>query len=65
MNDYKAIASGEGESYTGIFDGRDNRIIGLDTTKKSDGTTQTLTNAGIFGTIGTREDGEGKFIQAP
>ena len=61
VNDYKAIASGEGESYTGIFDGRDNRIIGLDTTKKSDGTTQTLTNAGIFGTIGTREDGEGKI----
>lgn len=61
VNDYKAIASGEGESYTGIFDGRDNRIIGLDTTKKSDGITQTLSNAGIFGTIGTREDGEGKI----
>lgn len=61
VNDYKAIASGEGESYTGIFDGRDNRIIGLDTTKKSDGITQTLTNAGIFGTIGTRKDGEGKI----
>lgn len=61
VTDYKAIGSGEGNEYTGTFDGRDNRIIGLDTTKKSDGTTQTLTNAGIFGTIGTREDGEGKI----
>lgn len=52
VRDYKAIASGEGEVYTGIFDGRDNRIIGLDTTKKADGSSQTLTNAGIFDTVG-------------
>ncbi len=52
VNDYKAIASGEGEAYTGIFDGRDNRIVGLKVTGN---------NAGIFGTIGTRKDGEGKI----
>ena len=61
VKDYEAIGAGAENGYTGTFDGRDNRIIGLDTTKKSDGTTQTLTNAGIFGTIGTREDGEGKI----
>ena len=43
VNDYKAIASGEGEAYTGIFDGRDNRIVGLKVTGD---------NAGIFDTIG-------------
>lgn len=47
---YKAI--GTESAYTGTFDGRDNRIIGLDTTKTSDGSGQTLTNAGIFDTIG-------------
>lgn len=47
---YKAI--GTGSAYTGTFDGRDNRIIGLDTTKTSDGSGQTLANAGIFDTIG-------------
>ena len=47
---YEAI--GTGSEYTGIFDGRDNRIIGLDTTKTSDGSGQILTNAGIFDTVG-------------
>lgn len=52
VTDYEAIGTGSADGYTGTFDGRDNRIIGLDTTKKADGTTQTLTNAGIFDTIG-------------
>ena len=52
VKDYEAIGTGSADGYTGTFDGRDNRIIGLDTTKKADGTTQTLTNAGIFDTIG-------------
>lgn len=52
VTDYEAIGTNSQNGYTGTFDGRDNRIIGLDTTKKSDGTTQTLTNAGIFDTIG-------------
>lgn len=50
VQDYKAI--GTGSKYKGTFDGRDNRIIGLDTTKTSNGSSQTLTNAGIFDTIG-------------
>lgn len=41
VRDYKAI--GTGSAYTGTFDGRDNRIIGL---------TMTGDNAGIFDTIG-------------
>lgn len=52
VTDYEAIGTGSADGYTGTFDGRDNRIIGLDTTKKAGGTTQTLTNAGIFDTIG-------------
>lgn len=52
VTDYEAIGTGSADGYTGTFDGRDNRIIGLDTTKKADGTPQTLTNAGIFDTIG-------------
>ncbi len=43
VTDYKALGSGEGNEYTGTFDGRDNRIIGL---------TMTGDNAGIFDTIG-------------
>lgn len=57
VTDYEAIASGEGESYTGIFDGRDNRIIGLDTTKRTDG--KTLINAGIFDNIGIGKNADG------
>ena len=47
---YEAI--GTGSKFTGTFDGRGNRIIGLDTTKSSTGNGNTLTNAGIFSTIG-------------
>lgn len=61
VTDYEAIGTNSQNGYTGTFDGRDNRIIGLDTTKTSNGSSQTLTNAGIFDTIGTREDGEGKI----
>ena len=52
VTDYEAIGTNSQNGYTGIFDGRDNRIIGLDTTKTSNGSSQTLTNAGIFDTIG-------------
>lgn len=48
---YEAIGGENGE-FTGTFDGRGNRIIGLDTTKGSNGNDNTLTNAGIFSTIG-------------
>lgn len=50
VTNYEAIGTGAENGYTGTFDGRDNRIIGLDTTKRTDG--KTLTNAGIFDTIG-------------
>lgn len=50
VTDYEAIGTNSQNGYTGTFDGRDNRIIGLDTTKRTDG--KTLTNAGIFDTIG-------------
>lgn len=52
VRDYKAIGAGTTDGYTGTFDGRDNRIIGL---------TMTGTNAGIFDTIGTRTDNDGKI----
>lgn len=48
---YEAIGGTTG--FTGTFDGRGNRIIGLDTTKRSTGNGNTLTNAGIFSTVGT------------
>ena len=47
------VAIGTGSEFTGTFDGRGNRIIGLDTTKRSTGNGNTLTNAGIFSTVGT------------
>ena len=50
ITDYKAIASDQGEEFTGTFDGRDNRIIGL-TVGKNDAQ-NTVSSAGIFGTIG-------------
>ena len=50
VTDYEAIGGTTG--FTGTFDGRGNRIIGLDTTKGSNGNDNTLTNAGIFSTIG-------------
>lgn len=46
------VAIGTGSEFTGTFDGRGNRIIGLDTTKSSTGNGNTLTKAGIFSTIG-------------
>ena len=47
------VAIGTGSKFTGTFDGRGNRIIGLDTTKDSSGTnTNFMANAGIFSTIG-------------
>ena len=51
ITDYKAIASDKDEAFTGTFDGRDNRIIGL-TVGKNDAQ-DTVSSAGIFGTIGT------------
>ena len=52
ITDYEAIG-GENGAFTGTFDGRGNRIIGLDTTKDSNGgNSNTLTNAGIFSTVG-------------
>lgn len=59
VTDYEAIGKGAENGYTGTFDGRDNRIIGLDTTKTSNGSSQTLTNAGIFDTIGRVENADG------
>lgn len=51
VEDYVAI--GTGSEFTGTFDGRGNRIIGLDTTKDSNGGNRnTLTNAGIFSSVG-------------
>lgn len=56
IDDYNAIASGNGEAYTGTFDGRGNRIIGLTVGKKDSATggatNNTPSSAGIFGTVG-------------
>lgn len=53
VEDYVAIGTGNEIGFTGTFDGRGNRIIGLDTTKDSNGgNSNTLTNAGIFSTVG-------------
>lgn len=52
LSGYVAIGTGSQNGFTGTFDGRGNRIIGLDATKKSDGSEQTLVNAGIFSQIG-------------
>lgn len=47
------VAIGTGSEFTGTFDGRGNRIIGLDTTKDNKGTNNnSMANAGIFSTIG-------------
>lgn len=47
------VAIGTESEFTGTFDGRGNRIIGLDTTKYSNGgNSNTLTNAGIFSSVG-------------
>ena len=56
IDGYKAIASGAGETYTGTFDGRGNRIIGLTVGEKNSvtggATNNTPSSAGIFGTVG-------------
>lgn len=50
VEDYVAIGTGDANGFTGTFDGRGNRIIGL-TVDKVDG--KDTANAGIFDTIGT------------
>ena len=51
VTDYEAI--GTGSEYTGTFDGRDNRIIGLNVGKTSETSTASeVANAGIFDTVG-------------
>lgn len=53
VSGYEAIGTNSANGFTGTFDGRGNRIIGLDTTKDSKGgNSNTLTNAGIFSTVG-------------
>lgn len=55
VTDYKAIGTDSANGFTGTFDGRDNRIIGLKVTGG---------NAGIFDTIGTVKDEKGAIIAA-
>lgn len=50
VTDYVAIGTNSTDGFTGTFDGRDHRIIGLKVDTLSDGTAQS--NAGIFNTIG-------------
>ena len=51
VTNYQAI--GTGSEYTGTFDGRDNRIIGLNVGKTSETSTASeVANAGIFDTVG-------------
>lgn len=50
VEDYVAIGTGSGNGFTGTFDGRGNRIIGLNVDKVKG---QNTANAGIFDTIGT------------
>lgn len=50
VEDYVAIGTGSGNGFTGTFDGRGNRIIGLNVDKVK---VQNTANAGIFDTIGT------------
>lgn len=50
VNNYEAIGTGSNTGFTGTFDGRGNRVIGL-TVDKVDG--KDTANAGIFDTIGT------------
>ena len=53
LTNYEAIGTNSANGFTGTFDGRGNRIIGLDTTKDSNGgNSNTLTNAGIFSSVG-------------
>lgn len=53
VSGYEAIGTNSANGFTGTFDGRGNRIIGLDTTKDiNGGNSNTLTNAGIFSSVG-------------
>lgn len=52
VTDYKAIGTGSENGYTGTFDGRDHRIIGLKMEAEKDGDGNGNGNAGIFDTIG-------------
>lgn len=49
VNNYEAIGTGSNTGFTGTFDGRGNRIIGL-TVDKVNG--ENTANAGIFSTVG-------------
>lgn len=49
VNNYEAIGTGSNTGFTGTFDGRGNRIIGL-TVDTVNG--QNIANAGIFSTVG-------------
>ena len=61
VENYVAIGTNSANGFTGTFDGRGNRIIGLDTTKDAnDGNTNFMVNAGIFSTIG--KDGTVKNV---
>ncbi len=62
VKDYVAIGTNSTDGFTGTFDGRDHRIIGLKVDTLSDGTAQS--NAGIFDTIGTVKDEKGAIIAA-
>lgn len=53
VTDYKAIGTGSTNGFTGTFDGRDYRIIGLKVTGD---------NAGIFDTIGKVTNGENTIV---
>ena len=50
VSGYEAIGTGSSNGFTGTFDGRGNRIIGLNVDKVKG---QNTANAGIFDTIGT------------
>ena len=60
LENYKGIAADKDEVFTGTFDGRGFRIIGLDA---NDDGTKKVDNAGIFGTIGVARDTGGKITQ--
>ena len=60
VTDYVAIGTDSTSGFTGTFDGRDHRIIGLNVGTLSDGTAQS--NAGIFDTIGKVTNGENTIV---
>lgn len=59
LTGYEAIGTGSTNGFTGTFDGRDNRIIGLTVGEKNadGGSTSSPSSAGIFSTVsGTVQD---------